>query len=397
MNTPLNNAKLQSDIDFNGYRAINNPSGGAQGTFVNVKDSPYNATGLGVADDTVAIQSAMNDVAAAGGGTVFFPKGIYLCDGVFGPSYNSILEIPFVGATSGSAIAITFLGEQPVPWSVGFSYDISRSSTIKTSRTNGTGANCSLIAASSHLGDGVIPYTSMNNIMVSIRNINFSIPDNPTMNGVYLGGCGWAFVEHCSIQGGGTEPTHGTTGLWMPNETNFGMNYANYVMVAGWDTLMKSGEHLRAPQVQLTLGKRGLVFLESIYPSWGNIQLERCVDGIVFLGYHTVDLLVEAERQGGGWWAPSHDISDASNYGTGTIRYMIGQGGGGAVTNAAALLGGTGLTLIDLYSGNISLNTSYGAGRPASKITGKGCVPAGGTTGQSLKKLSNADYDVGWV
>jgi hypothetical protein len=26
-----------------------------------------------------------------------------------------------------------------------------------------------------------------------------------------------------------------------------------------------------------------------------------------------------------------------------------------------------------------------------------GSVPAGGTTGQSLKKLSNSDYDVGWV
>ena len=24
-------------------------------------------------------------------------------------------------------------------------------------------------------------------------------------------------------------------------------------------------------------------------------------------------------------------------------------------------------------------------------------IPAGGTTGQVLKKLSNADYDVGWV
>lgn len=43
----------------------------------NVKASPYNAVGDGVADDTAAIQNAINDAQSAGGGVVFFPKGSY--------------------------------------------------------------------------------------------------------------------------------------------------------------------------------------------------------------------------------------------------------------------------------------------------------------------------------
>jgi len=48
--------------------------------FVNVTDPPYNATGDGVTNDTVAIQAAIDAVfaSATGGGIVFFPKGTYI-------------------------------------------------------------------------------------------------------------------------------------------------------------------------------------------------------------------------------------------------------------------------------------------------------------------------------
>jgi hypothetical protein len=47
-------------------------------------------------------------------------------------------------------------------------------------------------------------------------------------------------------------------------------------------------------------------------------------------------------------------------------------------------------TFGDLKAKNVAVQTG-------GKATGAGTVPAGGTTGQILKKLSNADYDVGWV
>ncbi|GGD88918.1 glycosyl hydrolase family 28-related protein [Paenibacillus nasutitermitis] len=44
---------------------------------INVKAAPYSAVGDGVADDTTAIQNAINAAQSAGGGVVFFPKGTY--------------------------------------------------------------------------------------------------------------------------------------------------------------------------------------------------------------------------------------------------------------------------------------------------------------------------------
>lgn len=46
--------------------------------FISVKAAPYFATGDGVTDDSTAIRNALAALAAAGGGTLFFPAGTYL-------------------------------------------------------------------------------------------------------------------------------------------------------------------------------------------------------------------------------------------------------------------------------------------------------------------------------
>ncbi|HEU5100442.1 MAG TPA: glycosyl hydrolase family 28-related protein [Roseiflexaceae bacterium] len=45
---------------------------------VNVRVAPYQAAGDGIADDRPAIQSAIDDCASRGGGTIFLPAGTYL-------------------------------------------------------------------------------------------------------------------------------------------------------------------------------------------------------------------------------------------------------------------------------------------------------------------------------
>jgi hypothetical protein len=47
------------------------------GSYISVKDTAYGAKGDNVTDDTAACQAAINAVAAAGGGIVYFPMGSY--------------------------------------------------------------------------------------------------------------------------------------------------------------------------------------------------------------------------------------------------------------------------------------------------------------------------------
>jgi hypothetical protein len=366
------------------------------GKTVSVKDPPFNAAGDGVTDDSNAINSAMNAVVGAGGGTVFFPKGVYLCNGPLLSPHNAILQIPFIDANTTSAIALQLLGEVKPAWPVAAAFDFNNSATIKTTHT-GTGSYPALIAASPGYGTAVIPYTSMNNIMLTIKNMSFLLPDNPSLYGVRIEAAGWAFVENCSVRAGGSEPTHGTVGFQLPSETNFSVNWANHLTVFGFDTGIMTGEHLRAPMMQAWQCKTGVAFIESIYPSWANIQLGNCVDGIKFLGTHTVDLLVETEHDITGWWAPAHDVSDPANHGTGIIRYFIGNGGLGD-NIVASVDGGAGLTMVSLFSGNIDIAPGSGSGSSVGggKITGKGTVPAGGTTGQVLAKNSDNNYSYNW-
>jgi hypothetical protein len=58
--------------DFVGFRGPANTT-----NFVRVTDPPFNAAGDGLADDTVAIQAALDSMGSKGGGTVYLPQGQY--------------------------------------------------------------------------------------------------------------------------------------------------------------------------------------------------------------------------------------------------------------------------------------------------------------------------------
>jgi hypothetical protein len=66
------------------------------GAFANVLD--YGAKGDNATNDTAAIQSAINAVFAAGGGTVYFPSGTYLVTGLSLNWGSSAVSVNFVGS-----------------------------------------------------------------------------------------------------------------------------------------------------------------------------------------------------------------------------------------------------------------------------------------------------------
>jgi len=66
------------NVLYNGVSTrLQDALGATAGIFYNVKSPEYGAVGDGVANDTTAIQNAMNAAGAAGGGIVFFPEGTY--------------------------------------------------------------------------------------------------------------------------------------------------------------------------------------------------------------------------------------------------------------------------------------------------------------------------------
>ena len=80
------NALLQLLADTNGagLSGFSHAQTYASGTLgakakntISVKDAPFNAVADGVANDTTAVQAALNALGAAGGGTLYFPKGRY--------------------------------------------------------------------------------------------------------------------------------------------------------------------------------------------------------------------------------------------------------------------------------------------------------------------------------
>jgi hypothetical protein len=352
-NLALKNVLFQSNIDFGGFKPTNADLSdyAPTGVFLNVKSPPYSAAADGTTNDRDAITAALADLAAAGGGTLYFPRGKYLANGLLSP-YNAVLQLPLRNATSDSAIVVRLLGEVPPPWAVATAFPDERNSTIMTTQS-GSGSYPSLLAGSVGRAPGTIPYTDMNNIMLIIENMSFLLPNNPTIHGVRLDGVGWSILRDVRVFAGsaGTEPTTATCGLWLPASQNFSINAADRVTAAGFDTCIRTGEHLRSTMIQAMNCKVGIEFTDGIYPSAANVQLINCVDGLKWTGQHPVDLMVEIEHAPSGWMSPSHDIKDPDVIATGVIRYFIGQGGNDNAAIAASVDGGTRLVLTNLGAG----------------------------------------------
>jgi hypothetical protein len=84
---------------------------------INVKAAPYSATGDGSTNDTAAIQAAI-DAVPSSGGTIYFPRGSYVCNGAL--SLNGRKSIRLVGMTpsigagaAGTALIYTATGTTP--------------------------------------------------------------------------------------------------------------------------------------------------------------------------------------------------------------------------------------------------------------------------------------------
>jgi hypothetical protein len=100
--------KVIQDFSYAGYRAGEQAIPNVAGPVFNVTQPPYNADNTGVANATVAIQTAINAAQSAGGGVVFLPAGSYAISPQGANSYA--LQITAANVVMrGDGVGTTFL------------------------------------------------------------------------------------------------------------------------------------------------------------------------------------------------------------------------------------------------------------------------------------------------
>lgn len=167
--------------------------------FYNVED--YGAVHDGETDDTVAIQTAINAAYASGGGTIYFPNGVYLIAGAlqthidFGDeytNYNSQLYIPPPDIVTGAKSRVLLLGESHIR-----STGNEVSGVIWKSTIAGSGTWPSVIC-SKRYNDGSGTLMNYNDTILK----NISILVNPFIGttGISMSGVNFMYASHPVVE-----------------------------------------------------------------------------------------------------------------------------------------------------------------------------------------------------
>lgn len=408
MKTPLKNAILQGDIDFNHFNATNIGSGfPVASRKFDVKT--YGAIGDGVVDDTAAIQDALDAIPDIGG-VLYFPAGRYLYAGT-----TLTLDRPITVEGDGGVQQFSQAG---APLAV---------STIDINSTTAT------------LFDVKVSGCTFKNL--HLRNTSVTTPTAGA--GILVSGDGGLYdgsrttYEGLTVDGfyicvdvrSGTGHRFSNCGIFGP--VLYGLKLRNILSPDGGDHAISDcwiyNTKVRATTSAIRIESGGGIKIintkinSGSYPNcWVN-----GIDLAVASGVTTVDLLVcncsienysgvgiKGTTASGSFWGwilltgneflPNGSTSaNAINFNAtnaGEFRGMVITG------NFASTAGGVApmISLTNTTDVCVTGNAQYGFSDVITvgagvTFTKSATVPPGGTTGQSLKKLSNANYDVGWA
>lgn len=311
------------------------------GTY-NVRDNTIsNLVGDGTTDDSVALQSLINGVGAARGGTIYFPDdGPYIIAGALqdGARQNAQLLLPVVVPFEGMALGdqqytITFLGYQPPACSPSGPLEVilPYGARIKSTLAAGSGTSPAVIGGKGPVG-GL--YGEVNYLNVKFENLIFETVANPSYSCLNMLCFTTVSFQECIIAAGNTmsvaevvEPTTATSyGVIFPQvSSGIIQKVTGQLNVFGFYTGIKVGELLQADYLGVWGCKRGLEVPFSYHASL--IHRYLCFwtpTGAVWTDEHCVDIQQwDSERApSGSWYSPLVEISDPSNYARGEIKWI---------------------------------------------------------------------------
>lgn len=316
----------------------------------------YGATGNGVTDDTAAIQATIDAAEAAGGGVVYFPRGVYIVGGALqdGARSNAQILLPILDTATDAQVTIHLLGESPPPPTaslLGTVVTPAGGSVIKG--TLNAGAGGALIGAWGPVGS----YQDFSMVHVKVENLTIRMPANPVLSALNFGKV--VTTEICDVIVDTSsydiddipEPTTNTSyGIVTPKNNNGAWTVLRNVTMIGFYYGIEINEHADADGLQFFACKYAGRFLQGNHASHiARMLVTWCESGLLFSGgAHYVDIFqYDVEHYSGAppkWFDPLNDVDDTNDYMEGLIRWQ-------------AVLAGTGPENSFLVNGGANLQT----------------------------------------
>lgn len=367
--TPIYTGVLQSDLDADGYKltGLDTPTadgdaatkayvdaqsgeGGSGVAVTNIKDAPYSAAGDGVTDDTTALQDAIDDLSALGGGRIYFPPGTYLIGGALQETSgrNAQILLPIVSQNS-SPVTIEFVGALAPPTQYYFTETLQDTaySIIKSTLTGASGT-AAFIASKEYASDW------WSNVQLVVRDLVLEAPPDPSFTMLNCFDTMGPQVHNVLIHAGSlylntiTQPTHSNAVAikMAPSSHSAGQEVRN-VNIFGFYTGLVDGELARNDLNMWGCVQGVLVPFNYHLSTYTHLGLFHCAYGIkaAGVGYtgqpsddgtHYLRVLacaLEHSNSGGGigqaWQDRVYDVDDASNLLTGDIKQLSILGGVG--------------------------------------------------------------------
>jgi len=287
----------------------------------------YGALGDDSTDNTAAFSACLDAVIAAGGGRMIIPAGVY----------RGRILIP--GTSEWITVEIVGEGEPAPVWGTIGAFPLQQNGTIVNSLATSGSAVISALNSPGRL------YGSFSGTYVILRNLDVRTYDNPAISGIDLQHAAQCKLENVFVNTDvynvqASEPTHGTSGVITPANSNAAWTVLRNVVVTGYYNGIVVSEHTDGDSIALGSNVNGLNFLGANHASrFARVCAQRNTHHVTVSGRHgfTINQL-NTEMPGRGqtnagnaWQTLVSDINDPKNLGIGDINYWVVEGNVGAV------------------------------------------------------------------
>jgi hypothetical protein len=325
----------------------------------------YGATGNGSTDDTAAINAAIAAAFVAGGGTVYFPAGHYVCSGPLDAATNSVLTCPQDIDYQLSRPTISLIGEA-TGWMTDGYEDIGEggvSLDFRDATASGTMPSAIGFAPWVEVPNFANIYTEWNNVNVVIDKLTIVVEGN-SLSGINCNNAltlriGDGVAVHAAAQGPPAsllEPdlvdpsSSGSTGIIFPAVLNNITQDCGSCCVSGFAVGIKAGEHLFFKRPSIIFCKDGLLLPFSSHLISGSLSIENCRRAVATSG--TTPAVINLELQ--------VEMSDLSEWWEGVYGFQGGSDERGQIVHSSynkatdtfpnnfPISGGSGLVFRDL-------------------------------------------------